>query len=328
MMVKKFLIVLLSLIVVVLVVDVVYIGVVLFSSEKTPTLDSNPNNTVNLYNPYETQPVTTPQVPLGSPYNPQTSMPVQIPQTTTQAYADIPYLPENTTQNTTVPQEQVTKPPVQQNGAYTLQQTINEMQTAVAYVKSAKNFTGVKEQIPTLKIEELSMGFLLQPAQFIVNRFVDPVTKTYVFTNGFAYDEDKQMNVTPAAAIPPTDSAFRIEPSSVTSYNVTENADGGKTYTVTIMEEQCTIASPVPRYHAMCMDYVDLNDYDISPAKINSGDIFYHEATVSVTVNKDGIPVMLRQYMPVSGKGEGSLSGFTATGRVTGSLDERWTFTW
>lgn len=329
-MMKKVLVALLAVVVVVLVADLVYIGSVLFFPKTTQPVTNNydTENMVSIPSLYVPPMTTQSGMQTVNPYPTQAVVQQQTPQMTNPANPTDSVQPTAVQENSGIVSEYETDAPVaQQPATYTLEQTIAAMESAVAYLKNAQNFTGVKTQIPTIRIVELSLSTLKGPAQAIVDRFAETTSVTYVFTNGYAVDPETNETVTPAQAIPPDSKQFRIAPESVTGYNVTTDSAGNTTYTVAIMEESCTLAAPVPYYHSMCMDYVDLNDYDISPAKFNSGDIYYHEATVSVTVNSAGIPIALREYMPVSGRGEGTLL-VTATGELTGSLDEQWTFSW
>lgn len=330
-MVKKIMIVLLSIVTVVLVADLVYIGTMLFASPEQPAVPavSDSGNSVTVMPPAWSQPTqnayanpvtTAPYVQQTQPVQTQPLVPADTP-TATQN----PYGTSTSATTETVPTTLSAAP---QQGGYTKEQIIAAMESAVAYLKNAQNFTGVKTQIPTISLTQLSVPSLQDAAQSIINRFADTKTTTYVFTNGYAVDPETNETVTPMQAIPPDSAQFRIAPEAVTGYNVTTDAAGNTVYAVAIMQESCTLASPVPYYHSMCMDYIDLNEYDISPAQFTSGDITYHEASIFVTVNSAGVPIALRQYMPVTGVGEGSLLFLTATGSLTGSLDEQWTFTW
>ncbi len=329
-MMKKILVVLLSVVVVVLVADLVYIGKTLFfpKTQQPVTNNYDTENMVNVPTAYAPQQSAQAYMQQTDPYQTQAMPSQQIQQPADSANPTVSVVPTSVSGVGDTPMGTTSASVVQQPTGYTLEQTINAMQSAVAYVKSAQNFTGVKTQIPTMTLTYLSMPSIKAAAQEIINKFTETKTHTFVFTNGYATDPETNEPVTPAQAIPPDSAQFRIAPESVKSYDVKTDTAGNTIFTVVIAEEKCTLQAPVPYYHSMCMDYVNLNDYDISPAKINSGDITYHDATVSVTVNSAGIPIALREIMPVTGVGNGTLILVTADATLTGSLDEQWVFNW
>ena len=333
-MTRKILVIVLAVVAVTLLADVAYIGSILFAKEEPPTREvvTDGSGMVGLYNPYEglaTQP--TQSDVLASPYNPQTSQPATVPQ--------LPNTPMDTTDATdadgniipTDVQPENEQPIQLQSGTYTLEQTVTEMQNAVAYLKNAKNFTGYKKIVPYVNDNiDISIDLIEPAARTIINKFADSAEYTYVYSNGVA-DDPKTTEVdyviTPSNAIPPTDRDFRIDMNGLTGYSAVKNSDGSVTFTVGIREESCDVTQ-APVYHAACMDYLDMNEYDISPAKIHYGTVTYHESVVSVTIDANGIPIALHLYMPLTGTGEGSLMGFTAQATLSGSVDETWTFVW
>lgn len=327
-MVKKVLVVVLAVIALVLTADVVYIGSMLFSqnTQQQPTVPYEPNGAVSLYNPYnEAQSSQSNDTTLGSPYNPQTPLPTQ---TVTQPYnTELPtgVNSEQPTADTNGEQNEPTT--VVQPGTHSLEQTITAMTNAVNYVKSAKNFTALKEQTGNAEILELSISWLRAPGQAIIQGIIDSIKPlTYNFVNGTATDPKTKEIVTPFDVIPPSGVTFRIDPAGVTSYNVVTHADGSITYTVKIREETCDLEEH-PQYHSTCMGYLKLEQFDLGGAKIDSGTVTYHEGQIDMTVNAQGMPVKYREYLPMTGVGTGSL-GISASAKLTGYLEETWTFTW
>ncbi len=197
---------------------------------------------------------------------------------------------------------------------------------AVNSVKTAQNFGAVKYQNIDMKLTECSMSFAIGIANPIIEKFTGEETLNYQFVDGTCIGPKSGEPVTPNYVIPPSDRLFALDGNGVTSATVTKNGYD-TTYTISLVPETATLEAPAPYYHALCMDYLDMNALDISPAKINKGSYTYPGATVTVTVNQLGQIIRYEEYMPLSAFGEGSL-GITASGTISGSLHEVWTFTW
>ncbi|MBE6813598.1 MAG: hypothetical protein E7523_12070 [Ruminococcaceae bacterium] len=326
-MVKKVLVVVLAVIAVVLLADVVYIGSLLFAQQpQQPTVPYDPDSAISLYNPYNNTQSTKPAEndTLGSPYNPQSIIPT-LPAVTN------PTATQPTDANGEQPTQDVnaTEAPTTQAdpSSYSLEQVITAMNNAISYVKSAKNFTALKEQTGNAEILELSINWLRTPGQAIIQGIIDSIKPlTYNFVNGTATDPKTKEVVTPFDVIPPSGVAFKIDPAGVTAYGAKQNADGSITYTVRIREETCDLEEHPP-YHSTCMGYLKLEQFDLGGAKIDSGTVTYHEGQIDITVDAQGLPVKFREYLPMTGVGSGSL-GISATAKLTGYLEETWTFTW
>ncbi len=326
-MVKKVLVVVLAVIAVVLCADVVYIGSLLFTQQsQQPTVPYDPDSAISLYNPYNNTQSANPveSDTLGSPYNPQNIIPT-LPAVTN------PIATQPTDVNGEQPTQDVnaTEAPTTQAdpSSYSLEQVITAMNNAISYVKSAKNFTALKEQTGNAEILELSISWLRTPGQAIIQGIIDSIKPlTYNFVNGTATDPKTKEVVTPFDVIPPSGVAFKIDPAGVTAYGAKQNADGSITYTVRIREETCDLEEHPP-YHSTCMGYLKLEQFDLGGAKVDSGTVTYHEGQIDITVDAQGLPVKFREYLPMTGVGSGSL-GISATAKLTGYLEETWTFTW
>ncbi len=330
---KKVLVIVLAVVAAVLLADVAYIGTLLFSNEETTaSVTENTQGMVSLYNPYTNAQNTTDADgnAFGSPYNPNSVIPT-LP--TVQQYpTETPVTDVNATgeQATDPLASDVMQEPTSQSttpSAYSLTQTITQMQNAMAYIKSGKNFTAYKSQTGEVEIVDLSIPGLRTPGEFILNEIVQSMKPlTYEFVNGAATDPKTKETVTPFDVIPPSGESFYIDVNGVTKYNVTENADGSVTYSVWIREETCDL-NEHPKYHSTCMGYLKLEQFDLKGVQIHSGTVIYHEGRIDITVDKNGLPTVLCEYLPMTGHGEGSL-GLTATASLTGYLEETWTFYW
>ena len=321
-MVKKVLVVVLAVISVVLFADVVYFGTLLFAqTEEATTIAYDPNGAVSLYNPYNGAQATdvVESSSLGSPYNPQNIIP-------TLAAGEQPttVIGEQPTQDMVGTEVPTT---VQSPSSYSLEQVITAMNNAVAYAKNGKNFTALKTQSGNAEILELSIEWLRTPGEAIIQNILNSIKPlTYNFVNGVATDPKTKEIVTPFDVIPPSGTTFSINAAGVTAYGAKENADGSVTYTVKIREETCDLYD-LPPYHHTCMGYLKLEQFDLQGVKIESGTVTYHEGQIDITVNAQGLPVTFREYLPLTGVGSGSL-GISASTKMTGWLEEIWTFTW
>lgn len=326
-MVKKVLVVVLAVISVVLLADVVYIGSLLFLQEnQQTTVPYDPDSAISLYNPYNNQQTASPveNSTLGSPYNPNSIIPTLPAVTNPTAVQPTDANGEPVTQDMNATEMPTT---AADPSNYSLEQVITEMTNAVAYVKNAKNFTALKEQTGNAEILELSIGWLRAPGEAIIQAIIDSIKPlTYNFVNGTATDPKTKEIVTPFDVIPPSGVTFSIDPAGVTAYGAKKNADGSITYTVRIREEVCDL-NDHPPYHSTCMGYLKLEQFDLQGVKIDSGTVTYHEGQIDITVDAQGLPVKFREYLPMTGVGSGSL-GISATAKLTGYLEETWTFTW
>ncbi len=326
-MVKKVLVVVLAVITVVLLADVVYIGSLLFTQQpQQTTVPYDADSAISLYNPYN-NPLTTNPVEsstLGSPYNPNSIIPTLPSVTSPTAVQPTDVNGEAATQDVNAT-EAPTAPA--DPSSYSLEQVITAKNNAIGYVKGAKNFTALKEQTGNAEILELSIAWLRAPGEAIIQAIIDSIKPlTYHFVNGTATDPKTNEIVTPFDVIPPSGEAFKINPAGVTAYGAKQNADGSITYTVRIREETCDL-NEHPPYHSTCMGYLKLEQFDLQGAKIDSGTVTYHEGQIDITVDANGMPLVFREYLPMTGVGSGSL-GISATAKMTGYLTETWSFTW
>ena len=330
---KKILVVVLAVVATVLLADVAYIGTLLFANEE-PTVSAPEDNhgAVSLYNPYNGTNSSdhVNNTTLGSPYNPNSVIPTLPTVQQDPTYAPITDIDATDAAASDPNETDVQQEPTSQSAtpsAYSLTQVITQMQNAVAYMKSGKNFTAYKQQTGGVEITQLSIPGLRTPGEFILNEILESMKPlTYEFTNGTAVDPKTKETVTPFDVIPPSGESFYIDVNGVTRYNVTENADGSVTYSVWIREETCDL-NEHPKYHSTCMGYLKLEQFDLKGVQIHQATVTYHEGQIDITVDKNGIPTVYREHLPMSGSGEGSL-GISATASLTGFLEETWTFDW
>ena len=201
-------------------------------------------------------------------------------------------------------------------------QMLKIIEDAVNAVKKANNFTAVKKQEIDIKLTDCSAPSLKDTINAIIKKIAQNKTVTYTFVDGTM--RESGGSITPDEAIPPTLREFVLDERGVKS--VTCESDGGNTvYTVTLVRESATLESPAPPYRSLCMDYLNLADYDLGAVKITKADILYEEAEITVTLDGTGRAVKYRELMPISGTGEGSLV-LAVSGTLDGYLDEEWSF--
>lgn len=207
-----------------------------------------------------------------------------------------------------------------------LAEAIENACAAVNKAKKAQNFTATKDQEIKLSLTECSIPGIVNLANSILERYGKRKVTEFTFENGVGYDETNKEEVSVMDAIPPTAKDFRLEEAGIASYEVTKDGENTK-YVFTLIEESSTLENPVPTYHAMAMDYLDMSKVDIAPAQVTQADFTYPGATVTVVVNPNGDLVTFEEYMPMHTIGAGKL-GLTASGVMDGSIDEIWTFNW
>ncbi len=246
----------------------------------------------------------------------------------TQTYYEQPDYTQNVQPQPTAPQptQVYSNPAVVLDVTASKEEILNAMCAAVNSVKTAQNFGAVKYQNIDMKLTECSVSFAVGIANPIIEKFTGEETLNYQFVNGSCIGPKSGEPVTPNLVIPPSDRLFALDGNGVTSATVTKNGYD-TTYSISLVPETATLEAPAPYYHALCMDYLDMNALDLGIAKLNKADYSYPGATVNVTVNQLGQIIRYEEYMPLSAFGEGSL-GLTASGTISGSLHEIWTFTW
>lgn len=246
----------------------------------------------------------------------------------TQTYYEQPDYTQNVQPQPTAPQptQAYSNPAVVLDVTASKEEILNAMCAAVNSVKTAQNFGAVKYQNIDVKLTECSVSFAVGIANPIIEKFTGEETLNYQFVNGSCIGPKSGEPVTPNLVIPPSDRLFALDGNGVTSATVTKNGYD-TTYSISLVPETATLEAPAPYYHALCMDYLDMNALDLGVAKLNKANYSYPGATVNVTVNQLGQIIRYEEYMPLSAFGEGSL-GLTASGTISGSLHEIWTFTW
>lgn len=255
---------------------------------------------------------------LSQPHNPATTPPTDPP-------AVPPPTAPHTPSAVQTPTAQPSAAPVL-NTNPTTAEILTAVCNAVNSIKTAQNFIAVKDQDVKIQLTECSISFAVRPVNALIERFTGEQQLYYEFINGSCIGPRSGEPVTPMLVIPPSERTFALDPNGVTHASAVYTG-GNMVYTVKIREEACTLENQVPYYHAMAMDYINVAGLDLGPAKVTQADIIYRESTITVTVDGNGKILVYEEFIPVDAVGGGSI-GISASGVLTGSLWERWTFTW
>ena len=207
---------------------------------------------------------------------------------------------------------------------YSKDQIIQMMNYYVNLVKSESNMTATKTEVIKVTVTDCSVPALVNTINGIVSGVIGDESEsvTYSFVN------DKEAGGgTPFSLIPPTNKQFVVTADGVASASVTKDENGNYVYTVVLVPETTTMASPEPKYNATAIGYLDLAGIDVSPAKIEQADMTYPGSTVSITVDANDRVVKLYNKLPMSGVGKAKL-GLSGEASFEGALDETWVFSY
>ena len=207
---------------------------------------------------------------------------------------------------------------------YSKDQIIQMMNYYVNLVKSESNMTATKTEVINVTVTDCSVPALVNTINGIVSGVIGDESEsvTYSFVN------DKEAGGgTPFSLIPPTNKQFEVTADGVASASVTKDENGNYVYTVVLVPETTTMASPEPKYNATAIGYLDLAGIDVSPAKIEQADMTYPGSTVSITVDANDRVVKLYNKLPMSGVGKAKL-GLSGEASFEGALDETWVFSY
>ncbi len=216
---------------------------------------------------------------------------------------------------------------------YTDDEVIQWINYYVNLVKSEQSMTAKKTESIKVKVLDCSVPSLTDTVNNIVDGLVGNGGDSFTYTiagGAVASTDDPEASTsdTPFSLIPPCGKQFVVSKEGVVDAKAEVDANGNVTYTVVLVAEDTTLASPEPFYNATAIGYLNLADLDIPLAKINRADMHYPGSTVSVTVDANDKVIKLYNKLPMSGKGEASIAFATGTADFEGALDETWEFTY
>lgn len=188
--------------------------------------------------------------------------------------------------------------------------------------KVAQNVTIYRYEAISLELTDCSISFATSTVNTILQQFVTPIERTTPITDGFT--DGGTGTATATNYIYPMGRDAEVEASALSSATTVENADGGYTMTLVFAAESSTFdgtTSTEPTGHIGAMDPLNLGTLDISPATINEASMEYPGATVTATVNADGLLTEMHIDLPMNGGGSGSVIGFSVTLEIDGAMD-------
>ncbi len=202
-------------------------------------------------------------------------------------------------------------------------QIIEKMNTYMAQLKAEQNMSATMKESIKVDIKDCSVPSATSTINNIISNLAGDETNSYTFTNGQTADGQ-----TPFSLIPPLDKTFKLVEAGVATAKAEKQGDN-VVYTVVLVAENTTAASPVPTYNSEVIGYLDIMGLDLPTVEISSADLKYPGSTVSITVNAAGKVTHLLNEMPMSGYGAATIAKFIS-GNATfeGGLNETWDFTY
>lgn len=212
------------------------------------------------------------------------------------------------------------------------EEILNKVVEAVNKVKNEQNMTARKTEKITVNLTALS----IEPARNTVNNVIkeivgEPSDETITVANGIATFPDGSTKPI-KEAIPPSNDVtkdFSLTIAGVKDASAVKQGDN-IVYTVNLVEEATTAASPKPTHNAVAIGYLDLMSVELpSIVTIIDSNMQYPGSTVEVTVDGQGRVIKLVNKMPMSGDGTAKIK-LIGEGKAEfeGALDEVWEFTY
>ncbi len=262
----------------------------------------------------------------------------------------VPTTPPSTDPTTTAPTTQPTQPPVSGDvstqptqptsqapanddpSSLSKEQIVQKVNEAVNKVKSEQNMTCRKQE--TIKISLTALS--IESARNTVNNIIqgiagDPVDETITVANGIATYPDGTTKPV-KEAIPPSNDAtkdFKLTADGVATATASKKGEN-TVYTVVLVAENTTAASPIPTHNSTAIGYLNLMAVELpSIVTIVDSNMHYPGSTVEVEVNSAGRVVRLVNKMPMTGDGTAKIT-LIGEGKAEfeGGLDESWEFTY
>lgn len=266
-----------------------------------------------------------------APSTSETTLPTELP-----SMGDTTVYPESNGSTSSQNAASTTKKASDDPSTFSKAQILSAVKKAVDGVKAEQNMTAVQTENIAINVDNCSVPSALNMVNNIVQKFTGEKSATYTFSNGQGSGvrpdgkavEDEGV-VSPAQVIPPRNKSFELTEAGIAEASAKK--DGENTvYTIKIVEESTTLASPVPANNAAAIGYLDLTKISdkINGAQITEANMHYPGSTVTATVNKAGKLAKLELYLPMDGYGAAKLFVASGNASFSGSQTETWTFTY
>lgn len=190
---------------------------------------------------------------------------------------------------------------------------------------TTKDCNAKKTSNVQVTVTDCSVKALTGMVNNIVSGFTGPEEEEYSFVGGKAQGSDGE--VTLFGDFPPSGRDTSLEAAGVSKASSEKYGDGGYTLTITLAPETSSLGNE-PKYHANSVGFLDLEGLGISGVTFTKADFTYPGATVTISVNKDGLVDKYDCTLPMSGTGEASVKIASGSATLEGSSSEQWTFTW
>lgn len=216
--------------------------------------------------------------------------------------------------------------------AMSKEEIVAKVNEYVNKVKSEQNMTANKKETITITLTDLSIPSAKNTVNDIIKNIAgEPSDEIITVVNGIATYPDGTTKPI-KEAIPPSNDVtkdFTLTADGVKDARVEVQGDS-TVYTVILVEESTTAASPKPTHNAVAIGYLDLMSIELpSIVTIVDSNMRYPESIVEVTVDAQGRVTKLVNKMPMSGDGTAKIT-LIGEGKAEfeGALDEVWTFTY
>lgn len=274
------------------------------------TLAGNNTNTV----------VTTPVDTTAPTQAPQTTEPA--PQTTEPTQPADTTAPSSDDGTTEAPEE--TKP------ASSVPKTNEEIAEAFnkamnATKNTTRNVNAVKNSNVELQVTDCSVSSLTGMVNSIAQRFTGPETVEYQFVNGKAQTSDGEITINDD--LPPSGRNTSLDAGGIASAQAEPYGNGGYKLTITLIPEKSSLGNE-PKYHANTVGFLDLEGLGIDSVQFTEANFDYAGATVTISVNEEGLIDKYESVLPMAGTGAGKMGFASASATLEGKSTETWDFTW
>ncbi|MFI3141969.1 MAG: hypothetical protein R3Y27_06650 [Clostridia bacterium] len=199
----------------------------------------------------------------------------------------------------------------------------NELVNAL---KAEQNILIYKTEEVVLDLTDCSVSMATSLINPILSTFITPVDVELPIVDGTDVDGNDAMHY-----IYPWDRPAEVLGSALSDAYITENADGSYVMYLTFASETSTYDGTTtvePTGHIGAMDPLNLATLDISPATIDSAEMLYTGATIELSVGADGKVTNLYIFLPMSGGGSGSISVFSLSLEIEGSMETNFAITY
>ena len=191
--------------------------------------------------------------------------------------------------------------------------------------------TAHKTEYITVNLTRLSAESVRGTVNSIISSLVgEPTDEIIKVANGTATYPDGSTKPV-KEAIPPSNDAtkdFALTVDGVASATAAKQGEN-TVYTVVLVPESTTAASPVPAHNSKAIGYLNLMGLSLpSGVSITDSRMEYPGSTVEVTVNPAGQVVKLVNKMPMTGFGAAKIAFVSGDADFEGNLDETWEFTY